>query len=78
MNETDRTQTEARAINRNIYQVSHDTSESNETANHCTMFIIGATAFLAGFWGLVCLVSAVLHEGPMMMLKNLATAVTGF
>ena len=77
MNDTERTQTQTRAINRNIYQVCRDASESDETANHCTMFIIGAVAFLTGFWAVVCLVSAVLQEGPLVMLKNLAAAVTG-
>lgn len=78
MNDTERTETLTRAIKRHTYQLSHDTSESKETANHCTMFILGAAAFVAGFWGVVCLASAVLQEGPLVMLKNLAAAVTGF
>jgi len=78
MHDSERTETLARAVNRNTYKVSHDSNGSDETANHCTMFIIGTAAFVVGFWAVVCLVSVVLHKGPLVMLKSLATAVSGF
>ncbi|NTV13681.1 MAG: hypothetical protein HGA96_07110 [Desulfobulbaceae bacterium] len=77
MNDNENVQTLTRAIKRNAYQTSNDVSESDETAKNCTMFVVGAAIFFTGFWAVACLVSAVLHDGPLLMLKNLAAAVIG-
>lgn len=77
MHENDKVVALTKAIQRNSYHVSNDYSNNSETLNHCTMFVIGAAAFLTGFWAVSCLVNIVLQDGPALMLKNLTTAVTG-
>lgn len=71
-------QTQTRVIKRNTYQVFNSNSAGGEIANQCTMLVIGATVFFTGFWATVCLVTAVLRNGPLLMLKKLTTAVIGF
>jgi hypothetical protein len=74
-NEKETTRTLAKK--RGTWQASQDASESDETVNHYTMFLIGVAAFFAGFWALACLVNAFLQDGPINMLRQLAGAVTG-
>lgn len=66
-----------RVKKRGAWQVSRDNSDNEGTVNNLTMFVIGATAFSAGFWALACLANALLQDGPLRMLSQLATAVTG-
>jgi len=78
MHGDEKVQTKVRAIRRNAYQVFHETSDRGETANQCTLFVVGAIVFFTGFWAVTCLISAVMNDGPVVMLKNLTTAVIGF
>lgn len=39
--------------------------------------MLGGAAALIGIWSLACLVSAVVQSGPVLLARNLLTAVTG-
>ncbi len=59
---------------------SHDfgeTREGEEAAKRYAMFLLGAASFFAGFWAAACLISAMFAAGPLNMIKQLFTAVTG-
>lgn len=66
-----------RVKRRSSWQLSRDTSSNDETVNQFTMFVIGATAFFAGFWALACLGNAFFQDGPLSILRHLASAITG-
>lgn len=78
MHGDEKVQAQTRAIRRNAYQGFRENSGSEETTNQCTLFVVGAVVFFTGFWAVTCLISAVMKDGPVVMLKNLTTAVIGF
>ncbi len=66
-----------RVKRRGAWQAYQDTSSNNETVNQFTLFIIGATAFFAGFWALACLANTFFQDGPLSMIRQLAAAIIG-
>lgn len=77
MRENEKETAQTRVKRRGSWQVSRDTSGSDETVNQFTMFLIGATAFFAGFWALACLANTFFLDGPLNMLSQLAAAISG-
>lgn len=74
-NEKETAQT--RVKRRGSWQVSRDTSNNDETVNQFTMFVLGAAVFFAGFWALACLAKAFFQDGPLSLLRQLASAIAG-
>lgn len=62
---------------RSLWKADQDTSEGEETVNRYSIFAGGAAIFLAGLWALACLAGVFFQDGPLSMLRQLATAVTG-
>jgi hypothetical protein len=77
MKRSEQPETLTRAKARYSFQASGHTLENEEAANRYTMFILGAAAFFAGFWASACLISAMLRNGPLSLIKQLAAAITG-
>jgi len=66
-----------RARIRSFHKLSGETSEGEEEASRFTLFLIGAASFAVGFWGIACLVKAMMDQGPVAMIKQLTIAVLG-
>jgi len=77
MRDTEKETAQTRVKRRGSWQISRETSSNDETVNQFTMFVIGAAAFLGGFWALACLANAFFLDGPSSVLRQLATAITG-
>ena len=77
MRDTDKETALTKVKKRSSWLASQENSEGNETVNRYTMLAIGAAIFLAGFWALTCLVNAFFQTGPLSLLGQLATAITG-
>jgi hypothetical protein len=77
MNRSGEPETLTRVIERNSFNAYGQDREKEETTNRYTMFILGAASFVAGFWAVACLISAMLQNGPLSIIKQLAAAITG-
>ena len=77
MNQSGQPETLTRVKGRNSFYASGHALEDEAATTRYPMFILGAASFFAGFWALACLVSAVLQSGPLSIIKQLATAISG-
>ena len=77
MNRSGQPETLTRVKTRNYFQTSGEALENEEATNRYAMFILGAASFFAGFWAMACLISAMLQNGPLSIIEQLAAAITG-
>lgn len=67
----------ARVRQGNTFRTAGNREGAGEILNRYTMFVLGIAAFFVGFWAISCLSKAMLTEGPLALLKQLATALMG-
>jgi len=76
MKQSGQPETLTRVKTRNTFHSSGEALENEEATNRYAMFILGAATFFAGFWAAACLISAMLQNGLLSIIKQLATAIT--
>lgn len=65
---------EATRSTTSVHEIAHTDSELYKVG----MYTAAAFTAAAGGWGLICLSSALLHNGgPVEMMRNLFQAITG-
>lgn len=61
----------------NTFYLEDEEEQGGEAISRYTIFTLGIAAFTAGAWGLACLSKAMIAEGPLAVLEQLATALWG-